>query len=131
MLTWISVLALRFHGAMGLFLHIFPSFSTLRYWTRTHFETQVKVVFRPTRHDTVQAVNHIRNAERSVEQRVNLFRVGQVRLDRHGIITALGLFRLDNVGEDKVGVGGLLGVLEDLIGELFISIALTPCYPCQ
>ena len=79
-------------------------------------DAQIEVVLRPARHDTVQAVDDIGDAEFGVEELVDLFAVRQVGLDGDGL-DALWRLRLDDVGEDELGVGRL-AVFDDRLREL-------------
>ena len=71
----------------------------------THLHTQVKVVFRASAHDAVEAVDGVWHAELCVVQCVDLFRVAEVSFSRDDVLGALWCFWLDNVGQDQVDIG--------------------------
>lgn len=91
------------------------------YWLN-HLETQVKVVLRTSAHDTMEAINSVRNTKFGVEQSLNLLFIGKIGLAGDDMFGALWGLGLRNVSENKVNVGGL-GVGEELAGKLKVDLS--------
>jgi hypothetical protein len=83
----------------------------------THSETEVKVVFRPSTHNTVETVDGVRDSKLSLVQRLDLFRVTQIGLSSDNILGALGRLGLDNVDQDEMEIWRP-GVFQQFTGEL-------------
>jgi hypothetical protein len=66
---------------------------------------KVKVVFGAARHDTVETVDSIGDAQVGIEQLANLCRVGQISLEGDDMLGASGSFGLDYVGKDESDIG--------------------------
>jgi hypothetical protein len=81
-----------------------------------HLETQVKVVFGASRHDSMETVDRVWDAKGGREKRVNLGVVRQIDLQCDGLcsLRCLGLY---NVGKNKLDVGRL-GVISQGVREL-------------
>ena len=74
-------------GTHGVHIHLQYSegicgHKTLRLESLAHLYTKVKVVFGTSRHDPMETVHSVRNAELGAEQRIDLPGIRQVCFDR-------------------------------------------------